>query len=109
MATFVVCPACAGDPTKPVASTGAFGNYNYVYLGNGRKLSQIRSAMSEPLLYELPTNHSDPGINVAYADGHVEMLSAQAAQILLAQLAATTQPAMLFPLTTPIEPPLVEQ
>ena len=110
-ATLFVCPACAGDPTKPVASTGAFGNYNYVYVGNGRNLSHIRSAMSVPLLYELPTNHSDPGINVAYADGHVELLSAQAAQAFLAQVAATTQPATapLSPLTTPIDPPQVER
>jgi prepilin-type processing-associated H-X9-DG protein len=110
-ATLFVCPACAGDPTKPVASTGAFGNYNYVYVGNGRKLSQIRSAMSVPIMYELPTNHSDPGINVAYADGHVEMLSGPSVATFLAQVAATTQPATapLSPLTTPIDPPQVEQ
>ena len=111
-ATLFVCPACAGDPTKPVASTGAFGNYNYVYLGNGRKLSQIRSPSSEPLLYELPTNHSDPGINVAYADGHVEVLNAQAAQAFLIQVAAaSTQPATVpvSPVTTPIDPSQVER
>jgi prepilin-type processing-associated H-X9-DG protein len=88
------CPACAGDPTKPVASTGAFGNYNYVYLGNGRKITTMRSPQSVPLIYELPTNHTDPGINVAYADGHVEMLRGPAVQAFLIQVAASsTQPA----------------
>ena len=90
----LTCPACAGDPTKPVASTGAFGNYNYVYLGNGQRVNALRSPMTVPLIYELPTNHSDPGINVAYADGHVEMLSGQAAQTFMMQMAAAaTQPA----------------
>ena len=97
----LTCPACAGDPTKPVASTGAFGNYNYVYLGNGRRASSIRSPMTEPLIYELPTNHDDPGINVAFADGHVEMLSGQAAQTFMTQVtAAATQP-LAPPAATP--------
>jgi len=89
----LTCPACDGDPTKPVASTGAFGNYNYVYLGNGQRVNALRSPMTIPLIYELPTNHDDPGINVAYADGHVEMLSGQAAQTFMTQVAKATQPA----------------
>ena len=95
--TLLRCEACAGDPTKPVASTGAFGNYSYVYLGNGRRASAIRSPMTEPLIYELPTNHDDPGINVAFADGHVEMLNGQAAQTFMMQVAAAA--------TQPINPP----
>jgi prepilin-type processing-associated H-X9-DG protein len=94
----LTCPACAGDATKPVASTGAFGNYNYVYLGNGRRVSAIPSPMTVPLIYELPTNHDEPGINVAFADGHVEMLSGQAAQTFMIQVAAAAA-------TQPITPP----
>jgi prepilin-type processing-associated H-X9-DG protein len=87
------CPACAGDPTKPVASSGAYGNYNYVYLGAGRLAQTLRPPQSTPLVYELPTNHLDPGINVLFADGHVELVRGPAAQALLAQANAATQPA----------------
>jgi prepilin-type processing-associated H-X9-DG protein len=62
--------------------------------------------MTVPLIYELPTNHTDPGINVAYADGHVEMLSGPAAQALMIQVAAAatqplTQPAAATPGAVP--------
>lgn len=107
------CPACAGDPTKPVASTGAFGNYHYVYVGNGRQISQIRSAATVPLIYEPLTNHADGGINVLYMDGHVERLIGQPAQALLVQVAVpATQPAAAmgrsFDSTLP-DAPQVEQ
>ena len=88
------CPACAGDPSKPPASSGAFGPYSYVYLGGGRKLQAIRSASTEPLAYEPLTNHDDPGINVLYADGHAEVLNAAQAQAFLQKYgtATSTQP-----------------
>ena len=97
-ATVFRCPACAGDPTKPAASTGAFGAYNYVYVGSGQDLSRIKRAMTVPLAYEPPTNHADGGINVLFMDGHVECLQGAAATALLQQVAAaTTQPAAASP------------
>jgi prepilin-type processing-associated H-X9-DG protein len=81
----VVCPAMRGDASKPPASSGKFGNYSYVYLGAGRKLS-IRNAWNTPLAYEPPTNHAGEHgeINVLYFDGHVATLRNPAAQLILA-------------------------
>jgi prepilin-type processing-associated H-X9-DG protein len=94
-ARLFTCPACAGDPTKPVSSTGAFGSYHYVYLGNGQQLSTIRRPSTVPLVYEPLSNHTDPGINVLFMDGHVELLQGGAATAILQQGAAvTTQPAL---------------
>jgi prepilin-type processing-associated H-X9-DG protein len=82
----LICPAANGDPTKPPASSGKFGNYSYVYLGAGRKIQSILSPSTTPLAYELPTNHAgDHGeINVLYVDGHVETLWNPAARLVLA-------------------------
>lgn len=91
-ATLFQCPACAGDPTKPIASTGVFGSYHYVYLGNGRSMNKIRNVSAEPLVYEPLTNHADPGINVLYVDGHVERLEGATANAFLQKVAAATQP-----------------
>jgi prepilin-type processing-associated H-X9-DG protein len=104
-AMLFTCPACAGNATKPVASTGAYGNYNYIYLGAGRRLQTLRPASSTPLVYELPTNHTDPGINVLYADGHVELIKGPQVQALLAQVAAPPPP----PTATDSPPSPLEQ
>jgi prepilin-type processing-associated H-X9-DG protein len=110
-ATLFTCPACAGDPTKPAASSGAFGTYNYVYLGAGRKLTTIRRPSQEPLIFEPMTNHTDPGINVLFCDGHVEFIGGNAGAAMAAKLsaaattppAATTQPAPGVPQLPQVE------
>jgi prepilin-type processing-associated H-X9-DG protein len=82
------CPAAKGDPSKPPASSGKYGNYGYVYLGAGRRIQSfgVAAASTTPLAYELPTNHgANSGlINVLYLDGHVEALQGPAAQAVLA-------------------------
>jgi prepilin-type processing-associated H-X9-DG protein len=89
-ATVFTCPACAGDPSKPPASSGAYGSYNYVYLGNGQRLSTIGNPSWVPLAYEPPTNHPDGGINVLYMDGHAAVLKGAAAQTFLRQIVPAT-------------------
>jgi prepilin-type processing-associated H-X9-DG protein len=105
------CPACAGDPAKPAASSGAYGTYNYGYLGAGRKISAIRRASDEPLLFEPMTNHTDPGINVLFCDGHVEFIRGNAGAAMAAKLAAAaTQPATTQPAPAQVpQSPRIEQ
>jgi len=99
------CPACDGDPTKPAASSGAYGTYSYVYLGAGRKLTSIRRPSQEPLLFEPMTNHTDPGINVLFFDGHVEFLGGNAGAAMAAKLSATAvQPATTQAIPVPLAP-----
>lgn len=107
-AQVLTCPAAAGDPSKPPASTGKYGNYGYVYLGAGRRVN-IRNAATTPLAYEPPTNHSDGFFNVLYFDGHAEVLQGAAAQAVLAMKpgAAATMPATptMTPSSQSILPP----
>lgn len=107
-AALFTCPACAGDPTKPVSSTGAFGGYHYVYLGNARPLNAIRSPATIPLIYEPLSNHADGGVNVLFMDGHVELLNGSAATTFLQQVAATTQPSTPGA-AIPVAPPELER
>jgi prepilin-type processing-associated H-X9-DG protein len=93
-ASVLVCPATIGDATKPPASSGAYGNYGYVYLGGGQLISKVRNPSSQPLAYEPATNHADGGVNVAYFDGHVDFRSAAQVAAMIQQFAPpATQPA----------------
>lgn len=66
-------------------------NCSYIYVGSG--VTQSDSAdtvlMYEPLSLH---HHYQPGMNVLFADGHVEYLSASAGQSILNQQAAGTRP-----------------
>jgi prepilin-type processing-associated H-X9-DG protein len=90
----LICPAAKGDASKPPASRGKFGNYSYVYLGAGRRIQSIPSPANTPLAYEPPTNHAgDRGeINVVYVDGHVELLTGPAAQLVRALAPGSSPP-----------------
>lgn len=46
-------------------------NSDYIWLGQGRKVAGFRSPSDEVLAYENPQGLSD-GINILYADGHVD-------------------------------------
>jgi prepilin-type processing-associated H-X9-DG protein len=93
-AQLLICPAANGDASKPPASRGKFGNYSYVYLGVGRRIQSIPSPANTPLAYEPPTNHAgDRGeINVVYVDGHVELLTGPAAQLVRALAPSSSPP-----------------
>jgi prepilin-type processing-associated H-X9-DG protein len=87
----LICPEAARNPAAPAASSGAYGNYSYVYLGSGRRLSSVRSPANTPLAFEPSSNHTTGAINVLYFDGHVEILSGPAAAAVLA-LTPSTRP-----------------
>jgi prepilin-type processing-associated H-X9-DG protein len=46
-------------------------NAHYVYAGAGLKLTEIRDASRTPIIWENPSLTQD-GINIAFADGHVQ-------------------------------------
>jgi prepilin-type processing-associated H-X9-DG protein len=92
-AAMLTCPAAAGDASKPPASSGAYGNYHYVYLGGGRKMASIRRPSVVPLAYELPTNHADARVNVLFFDGHAEVLPAAGLAAVLAAAVPVPPPA----------------
>jgi prepilin-type processing-associated H-X9-DG protein len=90
MGSAYICPACASNPAKPVATTGRLGKYSYIYVGGGRKIPSVRSPANTPLIYEPLTNHDGRSINVAYFDGHAEVLTGAQAATFLSTLAALT-------------------
>ncbi len=48
-------------------------NTDYVYIGNGRKLTSIRNHSEMPIAWENP-ERVEEGINILFADGHVEFV-----------------------------------
>lgn len=84
----LVCPATGHTPApgstraQQAANLTPGRHLSYTYLGKGQRLSQIRSPALHVLAYEPLTDHSD-GINVLFADGHVEwFIAARAAKII---------------------------
>jgi prepilin-type processing-associated H-X9-DG protein len=92
-----VCPESNDDPASGVtaavqASHLRDGHHlSYVYVGSGLTMS-VPNAATVVLAYEPLTNHHGDGINVLFADGHVEWMTANWAKALIAAHPAT-QPA----------------
>jgi prepilin-type processing-associated H-X9-DG protein len=78
-----------GPTTQAVAvNLTAGGHLSYVYTGNGLSPQSPPDAV---VASELLSNHRD-GMNVLFADGHVQWLSARQGQTLIAELAAGHNP-----------------
>ena len=83
------CPEAAHHAAPP-ASSGAFGNYSYVYVPPPvARMSQFRSPTTVVAAYEPLANHGGRGSNFVFWDGHVEWHGPARAQQLIAQIQAT--------------------
>ena len=83
-------PAVAGaTPQASAANVQAGGHLSYVYLGKGMTNTQPANAV---LVYEPLTDHRNQGMNVLFGDGHVDWVTAQSANQILAELKAGHNP-----------------
>ena len=78
------------------------GHVSYIYLGKG--LSAESATEGTVLLYEPLSNHTGDGMNVLFADFHVEWLTAAEASTVLKQVAAKRFP-VRYPMTQPATSP----
>jgi prepilin-type processing-associated H-X9-DG protein len=94
-----VCPSSRDTPPPPGPTTQATaaglrqpGHCSYIYLG--KDLTDQTVTPDTVLLYEPLADHGE-GMNVMFGDFHVEWIYASAAQAILTQHAASTQPIRL--------------
>ena len=98
------CPEAAHHAAPP-ASSGAYGNYSYVYVPPPvARMAQIRSPASVVAAYEPLANHGGRGSNFVYWDGHVEWHGTARAQQLIAQVQATQAVPPALPPRRPAPP-----
>jgi prepilin-type processing-associated H-X9-DG protein len=97
------CPASAVDlPVAPTtqATYSALkqqGHLSYIYVGKGLT---IEAPSDVVLLYEPLSDHSGDGMNVCFADGHVEWLTSSEAKSILQQADAGVRPVLYPPAPT---------
>ncbi len=81
-------PAAGSTEQQVAANLTAGGHLSYVYAGKGLTLKSPANAV---VAYEPLSNHRD-GMNVLFADGHVQWLNAAQGRRLIAELAAGQNP-----------------
>jgi prepilin-type processing-associated H-X9-DG protein len=82
------------DHKQQAAKLSAGGHLSYVYLGSGQNVSVSDNTV---LMYEPLTNHNGDGINILYADCHVEFLPKAQAQKLIARVTANSPQPVTWP------------
>ena len=94
-----VCPSSSDTPAPGVDAKTRAGNLSkggylsYVYVGKGLGWTPDNTKLSKLVLaYEPLANHSNGGINVLFADGHVEFVPAGQAKQFIADLQAGKNP-----------------
>ncbi|MDB5293251.1 MAG: hypothetical protein JWL69_4492 [Phycisphaerales bacterium] len=78
----LVCPSSNDTPPSTASGISTPGYLSYVYAGSGLT---NRAGPNEVLAYEPLSNHKNDGINVLYADGHVEFQTRANAQRIIQQ------------------------
>ena len=90
------CPSgnderATGETTADVANALSHpGHLSYVYAGKGLDASAPKDAV---IAYENPDSHNKDGMNVLYADGHVEFVARPLADHFAAEIKAGHNPA----------------
>jgi len=104
-----ICPASSDKPSSG-ATAGAIatdlkraGHLSYVYVGGGLNQANGPDVVA---LYEPLGNHGRRGMNVAFADGHIEWLTAAEAQPILKQAASGVHRIRWSPTTAPATAPM---
>ena len=94
-----VCPssqhnrAPGADLPTQAANLSAGGHLSYVYVGKGMSTASVgQKSDTTVVVYENLTNHSNAGINVLFADGHVEFITGNRARQVIADLQAGKNP-----------------
>jgi prepilin-type processing-associated H-X9-DG protein len=94
-AEFFICPSTNDDkatgvtPEQRAASLSTKGHNSYIYLGAGKSANTPANAV---LIYEPLTNHQQNGMNVLFADFHVQFIAKPLAQKIEAELKAGQNP-----------------
>ena len=99
-----VCPSSSDTPAPGADSKTRAnnltrgGHLSYVYVGKGLSAVTGPGATGKAVVaYEPLSNHSNGGINVLFADGHVEFFNAPQAQRIIADLQAGKNPTSVPP------------
>jgi len=116
------CPTSADSPAEGATKELLLedfhkpGHLSYVYVGKGLTTDSPADAV---VMYELPKNHNggdmsvtsefkdkpmSDGMNVLFADGHVEWISPQDAEALLKRVKDGESPVRLWATTEPAKP-----
>lgn len=81
----------AADPATPALMLAA-GPCDYIYVPPADQVKRVRFPAAVPVIYESPADYGNARTAVAFADGHVELVSGARMTTLVAQVNANKNP-----------------